>query len=78
MEICKDSYRIDKDYVVSTIERACASSSYTFIMNNSGKYDAQTQLVDAGLDPEELEFMDYEERKAVLEAAGLNPRDFDF
>ena len=31
-----------------------------------------------GLDPEELEFMDIEERKKVLRAAGLDPKSYDF
>ena len=30
------------------------------------------------MDPEELEFMDDDERREILEAAGLNPDDFDF
>ena len=30
------------------------------------------------LDPEELEFMDIEERKKVLKAAGLDPQKYDF
>ena len=32
----------------------------------------------AGINPEELEFMDGKERREVLEAAGLNPDDYDF
>ena len=37
-----------------------------------------TELEIAGLDPEELEFMDEYERREVLEDAGLDPDDFDF
>ena len=33
---------------------------------------------DAGLDRDELEFMDEDERREALEDAGLNPEDFDF
>ena len=32
----------------------------------------------AGLDRFELEFMDEDERREVIEDAGLNPDDFDF
>ena len=35
-------------------------------------------FADAGLDCEELEFMDPTERRGVLVQAGLNPDEFDF
>ena len=35
-------------------------------------------FADAGLDYEELEFMDPLRRRVVLEEAGLNPDEFDF
>ena len=38
----------------------------------------KTELELSELDPEELEFMDIEERKAALEAAGLDPQKYDF
>ena len=38
----------------------------------------KTELELSGLNPEELEFMDIEERKAALEAAGLDPQKYDF
>ena len=38
----------------------------------------KTELELSGLDPEELEFMDIEERKKVLRAAGLDPKSYDF
>ena len=37
-----------------------------------------TELEIAGIDPIELEYMDAEERREVLEEAGLDPDDFDF
>lgn len=37
-----------------------------------------TELELAGIDPEELEFMDDDERCEVLEEAGLDPDDYDF
>lgn len=44
-------------------------------LNQDGE---MTELELAGIDPEELEFMDGDERREVLEAAGLNPDDYDF
>lgn len=38
----------------------------------------KTELELSGLDPEELEFMDIEERKKVLRAAGLDSKSYDF
>lgn len=38
----------------------------------------KTELELSGLNPEELEFMDIEERKAALKAAGLDPQKYDF
>jgi hypothetical protein len=32
----------------------------------------------AGLDPDELEMMDDDERREAIEDAGLDPDDFDF
>lgn len=37
-----------------------------------------TDLELAGIDPEELEFMDEDERRELLEEAGLNPDEYDF
>ena len=37
-----------------------------------------TELELAGIDPIELEYMDANERREVLEEAGLDPDDFDF
>ena len=38
----------------------------------------ETELELAGIDPEELEYMDEDERREVLEEAGLSMDDFDF
>lgn len=40
--------------------------------------DERDVFGDAGLDYEELEFMDPTERRSVLEEAGLDPDEFDF
>ncbi|MBQ3165677.1 MAG: hypothetical protein IJC02_14300 [Lachnospiraceae bacterium] len=40
--------------------------------------EIMTDLELAGLEPEELEYMDEHERKELLEDAGLDPDDYDF
>lgn len=40
--------------------------------------DESDVFAEAGLDYEELEFMDPDERREVLEDAGLDPDEFDF
>lgn len=40
--------------------------------------DFEFDAIMAGLDVDELEFMDPDERAEVLEKAGLNPDDYDF
>lgn len=40
--------------------------------------DDLTELEEGGLDLKELEFMDDDERREVLEAAGLDSDEFDF
>lgn len=40
--------------------------------------DFEAAVVAAGLDVDELEFMDPDERAEVLEEAGLDPDDYDF
>lgn len=38
----------------------------------------ETELIRAGLVPEEMEFMGEKERQQLLEAAGLDPNEYDF
>ena len=40
--------------------------------------ESKTELEMSGLDPEELEFMDADERRAALEDAGLDTDYYDF
>ena len=42
------------------------------------EFDEDDVFAEAGLDYDELEFMDPDERREVLEDAGLDPDDFDF
>ena len=40
--------------------------------------EAETDFEMSGLDADELEFMDADERREALEDAGLDPDDYDF
>lgn len=75
-------FDFNRDGHLDTVERAL---QYQFLdeMNRSATedgYDNDDEDVfgTAGLDYDELEFMDPEERREVLEDAGLDPDDFDF
>jgi hypothetical protein len=46
--------------------------------DDSSKDDFETDIMLAGLDIDELEYMDEEERTQALEDAGLDPDDYDF
>lgn len=46
--------------------------------NDDTEDDFEADAMAAGLDVDELEFMDADERAEALEAAGLDPDDYDF
>jgi hypothetical protein len=48
------------------------------VMDYEKNENLNENLIDAGLDPEELDDMDYFERREILENAGFDPDDFDF
>lgn len=47
-------------------------------LNEITKDDQRTEFEMSGLDADDLEFMDAEERREALEGAGLDPDDYDF
>ena len=53
---------------------------YDFItsLSEEDEDEGLTELELAGIDPVELEYMDADERREVLEEVGLDPDDFDF
>ena len=55
-----------------------ARGTGNFGMTGFTDNDDADVFADAGLDYEELEFMDPVERRDVLEQAGLDPDEFDF
>lgn len=74
-------FDFNRDGNLDSFERAADFCAFNELM----KEDTSTDFSDddyelelAGLDPEELEFMNEDERREVLEEAGLNPDDFEF
>ena len=47
-------------------------------MEEESEKEDHDELYQAGIDPEELEYMSGDERREVLEEAGLDPGDYDF
>lgn len=61
---------------MSAFERA---AEFFFIKEIMGEDErSRTELELSGLDPDELEFMNSEERREALEDAGLDPDEYDF
>lgn len=66
-------------------EMLCGSrEEYMALFGNAGSFadstedDFEIDAMAAGLDADELEYMDADERAEVLEEAGLDPDDYDF
>lgn len=62
---------------MSAFERTAEFSFLHEMLNEDNEGD-RTELELSGLDPDELEFMDAEERREALEEAGLDPDEYDF
>ena len=57
-------------------ERAMEFATFASIMDEAEKEEKMNEIESAGLDIDELEFMDEDERREALEDAGLDPDDF--
>ena len=68
-------FDFNHDGNMSAFERAAEFSFLHETMNEEGE---RTELELSGLDPDELEFTDAEERREALEDAGLDPDEYDF
>lgn len=74
-------FDFNDDGHIDTFERGAEIAIVTSVLvdsQESENEDEMTELELSGLDPEELEFMDEDERREVLEDAGLDPDVFDF
>ena len=87
----RDLFDFNRDGKVDAVERffgaelLCSSrEEHEALFGDAGDFeedsydDSEDELILAGLDPTELEFMDENERREVLEEAGLDPDEFDF
>lgn len=63
---------------LSTFEQATDFGMFMHMMDESEKQEKADEISAAGLDLDELEFMDDDERREAMEDAGLDPDDFDF
>ena len=66
-------FDFNHDGKLDGFERTADFAMFTSLME-----EEKTELEMLGLDPDELEFMDADERRAALEDAGLDPDDYDF
>ena len=72
-------FDLNGDGKLDVFEKAAEFAAFSSIMNQiDEESDDETELEMAGLDPEELEFMDADGRREALEDAGLDPDDYDF
>ena len=70
-------FDFNRDGKLDALERGMEFMAFRQIMGGSTG-DEMDALEAAGLSYEELLLMDEDERREVLEAAGLDPDDFDF
>lgn len=73
-------FDFNNDGHIDTFERVAEIAIVTSMLDDSQdseNEDEMTELELSGLDPEELEFMDEDERREVLEDAGFDPDEFD-
>ena len=84
MDFNKDG-EVDAAEEFMGMEMLCSSrEEHEALFGDAGDFDDDSsedfddELEMAGLDRDELEFMDEDERREALEDAGLDPDDYDF
>ena len=70
-------FDFNHDGKLDAFERAAEFDFLNNVMEGPEKED-HDELLQAGIDPEELEYMSADERREDLEDAGLDPDDYDF
>jgi hypothetical protein len=73
-----NAFDFNNDGRLDTLESALEFGVFMQVMDYEKNENLNENLIDAGLDPEELDDMDYFERREILENAGFDPDDFDF
>ena len=75
-------FDFNHDGELDPMERAMDFMAFDEMMKDSDGSSEDEELVDeiesAGIDYDELSFMDEDERREALEDAGLDPDDYDF
>lgn len=71
-------FDFNRDGELSIFERAAEFAFLNDMLSEEEAEEQVTELELSGLDVEELEFMDEDERREVLEEAGLDPDEYDF
>ena len=73
-----NAFDLNHDGKLDAFERASEFAFFSSIMEEEKEEEDRDELYAAGIDPEELEYMSGDERREVLEEAGLDPGDYDF
>lgn len=69
-------FDLNHDGKMSPLEKAMEFAFLDEMLKDDS--EVKTELELSGLDPDELEFMDTDERREALEDAGLDPDEYDF
>ena len=80
-EFLGDLFDLNHDGELDSREQLLDFMAFDEATRESSDYDDDDEYGDfeiAGLDYDELEMMDEDERREVLEDAGLDPDDYDF
>ena len=93
MGLFGDVFDLNHDGKMDALESALEFAVFTDMVESANETDSnddedfgiqqymtdnELELLDAGIDPDEFEFMDDDERQEALEDAGLDSDDFDF
>lgn len=71
-------FDLNHDGELDSVERAIDFMAFEEMSKDEDNSDDSDDISIAGLDYDELSFMDEDERREVLEEAGLDPDDYDF
>ena len=71
-------FDFNNDGKLDMFEQAADFGMFMHMMEDSEKQEKAAEISAAGIDLDDLEFMDDDERREALEDAGLDPDDFDF
>lgn len=69
-------FDLDRNGTMSPLESAMEFAFLDGLLKDTSEIKTELEL--SGLDPDELEFMDPDERREALENAGLDPDEYDF